>query len=240
MQTGRAGQTSRAGWAGRTGREILCLLFGNELNCPPISAHPSSASLAHFLQTVLPSQRFLRMPLFYESTLERMVGRQLCNKASWIEKTADVSCYSHYLKNIFFLLSTVIFLASTLLFSGISCVLAWAGPFHSATLTLRSSLACSPSGIIPHTVWLSFTYSATVCDSADNYLSAMAGVHNLLYSVHTQVRHLPKSSGTTWQGSSVVEEVLWLVQHMRAGVKSEQIFHNGPFWSISRLENGFH
>lgn len=102
MQTGRAGQTSRAGWAGRTGREILRLLSGNELNCPPISGHPSSASLAHFLQTVLPSQRFLRMPLFYESSLQRMVGRQLCNKASWTEKTADVSCYSHYLKNNFF------------------------------------------------------------------------------------------------------------------------------------------
>lgn len=57
----------------------------------------------------------------------------------------------------------------------------------------------------------------------------MAGVHNLLYSVYTQVRHLPKSSGTTSQGSSVVGEVLWLVQRMRAGVKSEQIFHNGPF-----------
>lgn len=86
----------------------------------------------------------------------------------------------------------------------------------------------------PSTLWLYpralFTHSATVCDSADNYLLAMAGVHNLLCSVNTQIRHLPKSSDTTSiQGSSEAGEVLWLVQCMRAGVKSEQIFTMVPF-----------
>lgn len=160
-----------------------------------------------------------------------MVGRQLCNKASWTEKIPDVWCYSHNLKNNFFIQHSY--------FPCLYLVIQWYLLCASLARTLSPghSLweAAWPAlpGITPNTVWLSpralFTHGATVGDSADNYLSAMAGVQNLLCSVHTQIRHLPKSSATTSQGSSVAGEVLWLMQCMRAGVKSEQIFTMVPF-----------
>lgn len=77
----------------------------------------------------------------------------------------------------YFLLITVIFFASTLLLSGICSVLAWPGPFHLAPFSEKQPGLLSQWYHLQ--LWLSpralFTYSATVCDSADNYLLAMAG-----------------------------------------------------------------
>lgn len=68
-----------------------------------------------------------------------------------------------------------------------------------------------------------FTYSAN-CNSKSNYLHSCGTF--LAVPTARQIRHLPQ---TTSSDSSALGEVLRLMQCMRAGVKSEQIFILVPF-----------
>lgn len=56
----------------------------------------------------------------------------------------------------------------------------------------------------------------------------MAVVHNLLHLWHARLGIFLKVLITS-QDSSGVGEVLWLVQRLKAGVKSEQVFVMVPF-----------
>jgi len=77
--------------------------------------------------------------------------------------------------------------------------------------------------------WGLFLHTVQIVTAKIIICLAMAVVQKPAVFTAHQSRYLPKSSVTTSQDSSVVGEVLWLVQFMRAGVKSEQISLMVPF-----------